>query len=226
MTSRFNGRRSGLMIASGVVLTVGLGLFSDDVLSQIARFAAKDPGVRGGAAWAGGMLPGLNALEQQIFGVSREAFQETQSVQGTIPDTEAGLGPRFNLDSCVGCHAHPDVGGSSPAVNPQVEMAKKEGALNEIPAFIRRDGPVREARFKFNADGTPDGGNTGFVHFHRSHTPAGEKGMAAHGHGGKSAEEGYWLKHIAVGEFDMMDIHFTPGTAMNFMPTPAPKCGA
>ncbi len=79
---------------------------------------------------------------------------------------------------------------------------------------------------RFCAEDQPDGGKTGFVHFHRSRTPAGETGMAAHGHGGKPAEEGYWLKHIAVAEFDMMGMHFTPGTAMNFMPTPAPKCGA
>jgi hypothetical protein len=79
---------------------------------------------------------------------------------------------------------------------------------------------------RFCAEDQPDGGKTGFVHFHRSHTPDGEKGMTAHGHGGQSAEEGYWLKHIAIGEFDMMGIHFTPGIAMNFMPTPAPKCGA
>lgn len=79
---------------------------------------------------------------------------------------------------------------------------------------------------RFCAEDQPDKGKTGFVHFHRSHTPAGETGMAAHGHGGKSAEEGYWLKHIAVGDFDMMGMHFIPGTATNFMPTPAPKCGA
>jgi hypothetical protein len=78
---------------------------------------------------------------------------------------------------------------------------------------------------RFCAEDQPDGGKTGFVHFHRSQTPEGETGMAAHGHGGKQAEEGYWLKHIAVGEFDMMDMHFKPGTAMNFMPTPASKCG-
>jgi CxxC motif-containing protein (DUF1111 family) len=32
------------------------------------------------------------------------------------------------------------------------------GATNHLPAFIRADGPVREARFVKNADGTPDGG--------------------------------------------------------------------
>jgi hypothetical protein len=79
---------------------------------------------------------------------------------------------------------------------------------------------------RFCAEDQPDGGKTGFVHFHRSRTPEGETGMAAHGHGGKQAEKGYWLRHVAVGEFDMMGMHFKPGTAMNFMPTPAPKCGA
>ncbi|WP_447979972.1 hypothetical protein [Candidatus Nitrospira bockiana] len=76
------------------------------------------------------------------------------------------------------------------------------------------------------AEDQPDGGKTGFVHFHRSHTPEGEHGPEAHGHGGQKGEEGYWLKHVAVGEFDMMGMHFKPGTAMNFMPTPPPRCGA
>lgn len=35
----------------------------------------------------------------------------------------------------------------------------------------------------------PDSGTTGFVHFHRSHTPEGEHGPAAHGHGGKRAKK-------------------------------------
>jgi hypothetical protein len=30
--------------------------------------------------------------------------------------------------------------------------------MNVIPSFIQRDGPVREARFIRNPDGTPDGG--------------------------------------------------------------------
>jgi hypothetical protein len=78
---------------------------------------------------------------------------------------------------------------------------------------------------RFCAEDQPEAGKTGFVHFHRMHTPEGETGKASHGHGGKQAEEGYWLKHVAVNEFDMMNMHFKPGTAMNVMPTPAPKCG-
>ena len=32
------------------------------------------------------------------------------------------------------------------------------GATNSIPAFIQSNGPVREARYVRNPDGTPDGG--------------------------------------------------------------------
>ena len=158
MISHRHITRSGCMMVSVAMLTLIAGSFSEEVFSQIARFAARDPGVRPGSASAGAMLPGLTPLEQQVFGVGRKAFQEVASVQGTLPDTEAGLGPRFNLDSCSGCHAHPEVGGTSPFINPQIEVAKKEGASNDVPPFIKRDGPVREARFKHNPDGTADGG--------------------------------------------------------------------
>ena len=155
--------RAGIMRLGGIVLSVAAfavigASFSDDVWSELGRFAARDPGVRSGSASAGAMLPGLTPLEQQVFRVGRETFQEVDSVQGTIPGTGVGLGPRFNLDSCDGCHANPDIGGTSPAINPQVEVAKKEGARNDLPPFIKRDGPVREARFKHNPDGTADGG--------------------------------------------------------------------
>src|SRR5262249_37576519 len=68
------------------------------------------------------------------------------------------LGPRMNLDSCGGCHVHPAVGGSSPAVNPQVAFATKDGGTDAVPPFVLLNGPVREARFVSNRNGTPDGG--------------------------------------------------------------------
>src|SRR5262245_750125 len=104
--------------------------------------AQSDPGVRGGAAGAGRPLPGLTVKESKFFDSGKDEFLEVE----TVPE---GLGPRFNLDSCVGCHAQPDVGGSSPSVNPQVEVATRNGATNTIPGFITSNGPVREARFKF-----------------------------------------------------------------------------
>jgi CxxC motif-containing protein (DUF1111 family) len=152
-----NGKMSRAIGVSMLVFIVAVA-FAISAQSQIAKFTASDPGVRPGSNGAGGMLPGLTSIEQQAFAIGRVAFQEVGSVQGTLPDTEKGLGPRFNLDSCAGCHAQPNIGGSSPALNPQIAVAKKAGATNEIPSFITADGPIREARFKFNPDGSPDGG--------------------------------------------------------------------
>src|SRR5215207_6879925 len=53
----------------------------------------------------------------------------------------------------------PRWGGRAPAVNPEVAMATDGGARNEVPSFVLANGPVREARFKFQPDGvTRDGG--------------------------------------------------------------------
>src|SRR5881409_140734 len=130
-------------------------------VSLYAGFMATDPGVRGSDSGAGGPIDGLSDNEKKFFDAGLDAFKEVQSVQGgTIErvETEPGLGPRFNLDSCAGCHAQPEVGGTSPFKNPQVDVANKAGATNVLPDFITINGPVREARFKFNANGTRDGG--------------------------------------------------------------------
>jgi len=157
--------RAGIMRLGGIVLSVAAFVvigasFSEEVWSEIGRFGARDLGVRSGPNGAGGPLSDLTEFQKQLFKNGRDDFEEVQSVQGEeiVSDTELGLGPRFNLDSCAGCHVQPDIGGTSPFVNPQVEVAKKEGADNDVPSFIKKDGPVREARFKFNPDGTPDGG--------------------------------------------------------------------
>ncbi|MFL6415739.1 MAG: di-heme oxidoredictase family protein, partial [Bryobacteraceae bacterium] len=50
------------------------------------------------------------------------------------------------------------IGGSSPAVNPQIAMATTAGANNAIPPFITRNGPIREARFVRGPGGVADGG--------------------------------------------------------------------
>src|SRR5262249_52158800 len=112
---------------------------------------AKDPGVRGGAAAAGGAIAGLTKNELSFFDAGKNDFVEEETVR-------EGLGPTMNLDSCGGCHLHPAVGGTSPPVNPQIAFANKAGATNVIPSFVTHNGPVREARFVRNADGAPDGG--------------------------------------------------------------------
>lgn len=120
---------------------------------------AKDPGVRGGAPGAGGGLAGMSSDYENFFTAALARFQEVDSVSGSITnETGVGLGPRFNATSCSGCHAYPSVGGSSPAANPQIAMATADGATNKIPSFITSNGPVREARFINNSNGSPDGG--------------------------------------------------------------------
>jgi CxxC motif-containing protein (DUF1111 family) len=123
-------------------------------------FAQTDPGVRGGAAGAGGPLASVsaNASDLAFFNAGLSQFLEQQVVQGGEAN---GLGPRFNLDSCAGCHAQPAVGGSAPATNPQVAIATAAGANNTVPSFITATGPVREARFPFFFDqfGNPDVNN-------------------------------------------------------------------
>src|SRR5215467_3706548 len=124
-----------------------------------------DPGPRAGAAGAGDKITGLSDPEKAFFAAATIVFGETE-------DVAAGLGPRFNLDSCGGCHAHPALGGSSPPVNPQVAVAK--AAKNTLPSFITANGPVREVRFVRNPDGTPDGGvHALFVITGRSDNPTG-----------------------------------------------------
>src|SRR5215470_13080680 len=125
-------------MATSVAGVLGLSALSGPVLGQTVR----DPGVRGGAAGAGGPLPGLGPTEVAFFNAARVIFQEVDSVSGTIAGEDgSGLGPRFNLNSCSGCHLQPAVGGSSPPVNPQVAVATANGAKNTVPSFITANGP-------------------------------------------------------------------------------------
>ena len=115
------------------------------------QFRASDPGVRGGDAGAGAQITGLSTNQQAFFASGLADFNSAEEV-------DEGLGPRMNLDGCGGCHLQPAVGGTSPFVNPQVAFANKDGGTDTVPSFISANGPVREARFVKNPDGTPDGG--------------------------------------------------------------------
>src|SRR5262249_24942026 len=99
-------------------------------------------------------LPGLTQAEEKLFCSGAEDFAKKNTVK------EDGLGPTFNFISCRGCHVHPASGGSSPlGANPQYEFARKYlRATNDIPFFIRPNGPIMVARLKWKPDGTPDGG--------------------------------------------------------------------
>ncbi len=126
-------------------------LFFQIEIASSVGFLAIDPGVRVGPSGAGGPIAGLSDSEVKFFEVGLGDFAEADG-------TNEGLGPRMNLDSCSGCHLQPEVGGTSPFVNPQVAFANKMNATNAVPSFVTANGPVREARFVRNPDGTPDGG--------------------------------------------------------------------
>jgi len=141
-----------------------------------AAFAqVNDPGVRSTTGVnAGQPLASIsaNASDLALFNSGLGQFNEHQTVTGD----NVGLGPRFNLDSCGGCHSQPAPGGTSPSANvfpnvgpnPQSQVIANgtvSSSTNAIPSFVTSTGPVREARFPFffNANGTvnvnnPNGG--------------------------------------------------------------------
>jgi CxxC motif-containing protein (DUF1111 family) len=139
-------RRPFKTIAGAIISAVYVVAF---LTTALAQTTPTDPGPRGGAAGAGGRIAGLTVKESKFFDTGLDEFQEIQTVlEG--PDSEEGLGPRFNLNSCAGCHAHPAAGGSSPAINPQT--SETVAPLSQISALINLQiispsGPVREVRF-------------------------------------------------------------------------------
>jgi len=142
-------------------VTVLVGLVA--LLNAESVQAQKDPGPRSGPPSVGSYYPTLQSYEQDFFSKARSVFQGVETVTG---GPNVGLGPAFNGNSCVQCHAEPAVGGSSPGMlskinpvpNPQVTVATLDGAQKSLPPFITPDGPVREVRFIHYGNGAPDGG--------------------------------------------------------------------
>ena len=124
-----------------------------------AQTGGADPGVRVGPPSAGGPIQGLTSDQTALFNLVATRFSDLHSVGGAVTgEPGQGLGPGYNGNGCGACHAFPAPGGSSPAVNPQLGMATLDNAQNAVPPFLTSSGPIREARFVLNPDGTPDGG--------------------------------------------------------------------
>jgi CxxC motif-containing protein (DUF1111 family) len=145
------------------------------------HFKANDPGPRvNPPSTIPNAVSGLTANEMALFSESLLRVSELEgscdtcstqppNVPPSDPDpanpfspskfvNSAGMGPVFNADQCFICHFQPTIGGSSPAVNPAFVVAHRLGGTNAVPSFEESNGPFRETRFKFNADGTRDGG--------------------------------------------------------------------
>jgi CxxC motif-containing protein (DUF1111 family) len=141
-------------------------------LLPLMAHAQSDPGVRPGAingqpaATTTSPLPLPSVLQNnptgslEFFQDGLKRFQDVESVSKS-PTGNNGLGPRFNLNQCSGCHSQPTIGGSGPANNLEFQVIANgvvSGSTNSIPSFITANGPTREARFPFffNSNGTPN----------------------------------------------------------------------
>jgi CxxC motif-containing protein (DUF1111 family) len=158
-------------------------------------FKAHDPGPRPNPqSPVPNPVPGLNENETALFNESLLRVSELEGSCDTCsqqppngppidPDPDnpfspqslvnsAGMSPVFNADQCFICHSQPQIGGSSPAHSPAEKIAHRLGGTNIVPDFEEPDGAFREVRFKFNSDGTRDGGvHSLFTLQGRSDTP-------------------------------------------------------
>jgi CxxC motif-containing protein (DUF1111 family) len=150
------------------------------ILIFSTAWAQVDPGIRGGAingqpgATPTNPLPLASVAADNTSGIQDffknglSRFQEQDVVaNGDSNGFGNGLGPRFNLNQCSGCHGQPTIGGTGLANNPQFTAVSTgmAGPGNTIPSFLLPNGPTREARFPFffNSNGTvntnaPNGG--------------------------------------------------------------------
>lgn len=114
--------------------------------------AQKDPGVRGGAAGAGGPITGLQVNELALFNEGRLRVVQLESVCDTCNDVtlgsdthedpnlatltnSSGLGARFNGDQCSVCHQQPSIGGSGGFLVPNPQDSPSHFRKPENPMF-------------------------------------------------------------------------------------------
>jgi CxxC motif-containing protein (DUF1111 family) len=164
MTAEWHAVRSLFPLLLVAALATSCGNTSDQT-----KVLAVDPGVRGGSPGAGTPLKALTADESAFFQDGQARFADIEVVTGGANN---GLGPRFNSNQCLSCHAQPAAGGSSPAQNPLIQIATLNAAKNTVPWFITPKGPIREARFQRDANGASDGEvHANFVITGRSDAP-------------------------------------------------------
>src|SRR5438445_9758427 len=114
-------------------------------LAGTAFAQVNDPGVRSATGVnAGRPLASVsaNANDLAFFNTGLAQFNEHQTVTGD----NVGLGPRFNLDGCGGCHSQPARGGTSPQANAipnvgpnrhsqAIATGTRSGSTNTIQSF-------------------------------------------------------------------------------------------
>ena len=183
--SRTRTGLGGIALASVLILTLAVNALaaSADESPQTDRHSggARDPGPRPNpSSPIPQPVPGLDQNETALFvesllrvseleGTCDTCAQQSQNQLPIDPDpnnplsplrlvNSAGMGPVFNADQCFICHSQPQIGGSSPKLNPAQVIAHRLGGTNVVPAFEAANGAFRETRFKYKADGSRDGG--------------------------------------------------------------------
>jgi hypothetical protein len=160
---------------------ISCGVAFGENAATFSAHSAADPGPRPNPA---SVMPqpvaGLSANETALFlesllrvseleGTCDTCAQQPQNGPPIDPDpnnplsprslvNSAGMGPVFNADQCFICHSQPQLGGSSPKVNPAQQIAHRLGGTNVVPAFEDPNGAFRETRFKYGQNGQRDGG--------------------------------------------------------------------
>ena len=114
-TSRVSRAMRVLRAAGAIGAGICLAIFAGTDPQAQTFTGPRDPGPRAVSVDAGRVYENLTTQQNAIFATAKQAFEEIGSVQGKIPNTGVGLGPRFNSVSCGSCHAQPAVGGSSPS---------------------------------------------------------------------------------------------------------------
>jgi len=163
------------------MLLAAMSVLGDDARTDWSFVRVHDPGPRPNPPSAiPKPIAGLDNNETALFyesllrvseleGTCDTCAQQAQNGLPIDPDpnnpfsprslvNSAGMGPVFNADQCFICHSQPMIGGSSPKVNPAQVIAHRLGGTNIVPAFEHPNGAFRETRFKFNSDGSRDGG--------------------------------------------------------------------
>ena len=186
------------LLSKSLLATALLGVCATMILAAQNSglgFRAHDPGPRPDPqSHIPNPVPGLNENETALFnesllrvseleGSCDTCAQQPANVPPIDPDPDnpfaptslvnsAGMSPVFNADQCFICHSQPVIGGSSPRANPAEKIAHRLGGTNVVPPFELPDGAFREVRFKYNHDGTRDGGvHSLFTLQGRSDTP-------------------------------------------------------
>jgi CxxC motif-containing protein (DUF1111 family) len=182
---RTHFRLGGLVAVSALLVTLASDVWaasvSEEPQAESSGSRARDPGPRPNPTTP---IPrpvtGLSDNETALFiesllrvseleGTCDTCAQQPQNQLPIDPDpnnpfsprslvNSAGIGPMFNADQCFICHSQPQIGGSSPKVNPAQVIAHRLGGTNVVPSFELPKGAFRETRFKYKADGTRDGG--------------------------------------------------------------------